>query len=83
MPLFAPWQEHADSLITACDFPGTLVLVPYGGDEEAVRLAASICARYSDGPDKTEINIKCLRQGIEIITNAYPCEQAELEKLLI
>jgi len=75
--------RDADSLITACDFPGTLVLVPYGGDEEAVRLAASICARYSDGPDKTEINIKCLRLGIEIITNAYPCEQAELEKLLI
>lgn len=72
-----------DILITACDYPGTMVLVPYGGNEESVRLAASICARYSDGPDKAEIRLKCLKQGTESIITAYPCEHAVLEKLMI
>ncbi len=72
-----------DTLITACDFPGTLVLVPHGGSEEAVRLAASVCARYSDGPAGTEIKLKCISQGRETIVTARPCEQAELEKLLV
>lgn len=72
-----------DLLITACDFPGALVMVPCGGDEECIRLAASICARYSDGPADTEIKLKCLRDGNETIIAARPCGQAELEKLLI
>lgn len=75
--------RHNDLLITACDYPGALVLVPYGGEEDSVRLAASICARYSDGPERTDIKLKCLKQGIEKIVTAYPCEKADLEKLLI
>lgn len=76
-------SRDGDTLITACDFPGTLVLIPYGGDEETVRLAASICARYSDGPENAGIKLKCLnRENARMIT-ARPCANSELEKLLI
>jgi tRNA U34 2-thiouridine synthase MnmA/TrmU len=75
--------RDGDALIVACDFPGALVLVRNGADEETVRLAASICARYSDGPEKTEIKLKCLFEGKERAIMASPCEQADLEKLLI
>ncbi len=43
-------SEPGDALIRIGEFPGPTVLVPGGGDEETRRLAARICARYSDAP---------------------------------
>ncbi len=76
-------SRPGDTLITACDFPGALVLVPWGGGEDTVRLAASVCARYSDGPAGAEIRLKCSWEANEKIITARPCDKTELEKLLV
>ena len=42
--------EAGDELICIDPFPGPTVLIPGGGDDDTRRLAAGICARYSDAP---------------------------------
>lgn len=39
--------EETDSVIQMADIAGPTVIVPYGGNDEVVRLSAGLCARYS------------------------------------
>ncbi|MCX7857613.1 MAG: 7-cyano-7-deazaguanine synthase [Deltaproteobacteria bacterium] len=47
-----------DILLKAVDFPGPTVLIVGSVTEHEIDIAASICARYSDGKLKREIRIK-------------------------
>ena len=75
--------SSGDALINACDYPGPLVIVPGGGDRETLELAASICARYCDGPQGEAVRIKITIEGREEILSAFPAAQAALEALLV
>jgi tRNA-specific 2-thiouridylase len=71
--------EAGDALIRIDQFPGPTVLVPGGGDEAELRLAAGLCARYSDAPRDCEVVVHCLRDGITtpIGVKALTPEEAE------
>lgn len=56
-----------DNVLFMADFPGPQVIVPYGGDEYIVNMAAALCVRYSDAPDNHEARVIC-RTG-EILTS--------------
>jgi predicted ribosome quality control (RQC) complex YloA/Tae2 family protein len=51
-----------DTVIHVAEFPGPTSIVPYGGDERTIRLAASLCASYSDAPKHEEVTALC-RKG--------------------
>jgi tRNA-specific 2-thiouridylase len=71
--------EACDALIRVDQFPGPTVLVPGGGDEETRRLAAGLCARYSDAPRDREAAVHCLRDGVmtPFTVRALTPEEAE------
>jgi tRNA-uridine 2-sulfurtransferase len=49
-----------DNVLQMKDFPGPLVLIPHGGDEEIIRKAAAICTLYSDAPKDAEAAVQIL-----------------------
>lgn len=55
--------EAGDELICIDPFPGPTVLIPGGGDDDTRRLAAGICARYSDAPRDREVIVHFRRDG--------------------
>jgi tRNA-uridine 2-sulfurtransferase len=75
--------EASDALIRVEHFPGPIVLVPGGGDEETRRLAAGLCARYSDAPRDREAVVLCLRDGIIAPLKIPAVTPEEAERLLI
>ena len=75
--------ERGDALIRIDSFPGPTVLVPGGGDEETRRLAAGICARYSDGPRDRELVAGCLRDGSATSLAVLAVIPEEAERLLV
>ena len=76
-------SEARDALIRVDRFPGPTVLVPGGGDEETRRLAAGLCARYSDAPRDREAVVHCLRDGITAPLTVPAVTPEEAERLLI
>ena len=75
--------ESGDALLNACDYPGPLVIIPGAGDRETLDLAASICARYCDGPQGESVRIKITIGGREEVLAAFPADQSAIEALLI
>jgi len=75
--------EAADALIRIEHFPGPIVLVPGGGDEETRRLAAALCVRYSDAPGDQEAAVLCFRDGIMAQLKIPAVTPEEAERLLI
>ena len=75
--------EPGDALIRIAQFPGPTVLVPGGGDEETRRLAAGLCARYSDAPRDREVAVYCLRNGIAPRFTVLALTPEEAERLII
>ncbi|MBW1841016.1 MAG: tRNA 4-thiouridine(8) synthase ThiI [Deltaproteobacteria bacterium] len=57
-----------DTLIKVTNFPGPIVLVPYGTGRENVLRAAAICTGYSKAPAGTGVDVTVITpQGLEII----------------
>jgi tRNA U34 2-thiouridine synthase MnmA/TrmU len=48
-----------DVIIRMKDYPGPVVLIPYGCDDEEIETAASICTAYSDAPDDRAVIASC------------------------
>lgn len=67
-----------DLILTMANFPGPLVLVPYG-DENDKHIAATLCVRYSDAPDDLEAEVTCTRghSSVSIKTKAAKKEDCE------
>jgi tRNA U34 2-thiouridine synthase MnmA/TrmU len=51
-----------DLILNMANFPGPLVLAPYG-DEANEQIAASLCVRYGDAPDDLEADVVCLHNN--------------------
>ena len=50
-----------DMVLKVVDFPGPLVVIPYGGSDPMVMLAAGICAGYSKAPDDAPAKVSVQR----------------------
>ncbi len=50
-------DSETDMVLKMVDFPGPLVVIPGGGSEPVVRLAAGICAGYSKAPNHTPVTV--------------------------
>ena len=72
-----------DALIRVDQFPGPTVLVPGGGDEGTRRLAAGLCARYSDAPRDREAAVRCVLNEITTPFSVMAVTPEEAEHLLI
>ena len=75
--------EAGDALIRIDQFPGPTVLVPGGGDEAERRLAAGLCARYSDTPRDRESAVHCLQDGIKMPMTVMAVTPEEAQRLII
>jgi tRNA U34 2-thiouridine synthase MnmA/TrmU len=49
-------NPKTDIIVQMTDYPGPVVLIPGGCDEEKIRLAAGICAGYSKAPTDNLLN---------------------------
>lgn len=67
-----------DLTLNMTNFPGPLVLVPYG-NEDNKQIAASLCVRYSDASDNIKANVFCLHNNVSelIISTAATKEDCE------
>lgn len=74
--------DEASVLVRVLGF-GSPVTVIRGGGEEEVLTAASICARYSDGREQTNTDVKVLRAGAECVTTVVPADPGRVEGLKV
>ena len=67
-----------DLILNMANFPGPLVLVPYGNDPDK-QTASALCVRYSDAPDDIKSKVICLYNNISesIISTAAAKEDCE------
>jgi predicted ribosome quality control (RQC) complex YloA/Tae2 family protein len=62
------YDPNLDTIIKVKTFPGPIVLIPNGGRNEMMMLAASICAGYSKAPELTPVDVGVTTpKGNEII----------------
>lgn len=62
------YNPEKDTVIKVVKYPGPTVLMPSGGKQEVMALAASICAGYSKAPELVQIDVKAATpQRTEII----------------
>ncbi|MFH1102351.1 MAG: tRNA 4-thiouridine(8) synthase ThiI, partial [Pseudomonadota bacterium] len=52
------YSPKEDIVIEAAHIPGPVVLIPFGGTEEMIRLSASICAGYTKAPKNSRVEIQ-------------------------
>ncbi len=67
-----------DLILNMTNFPGPLVLVPYGNEADK-QIASALCVRYSDAPDDIKANVVCLHNNLSetIISKAATKEDCE------
>ena len=82
-------NESIKKLVTADDmifkmknFPGPLVIVPYGNENDAQN-AASLCVRYSDAPDDTEEDVVYQYQNSSKTIKAKAASKENCQKWII
>ncbi len=51
------FNPSSDIILKVKDFPGPLAIIPNGGSNDAILLAASICAGYSKAPELSQIDV--------------------------
>lgn len=62
------YDPNLDTIIKVKTFPGPIVLIPNGGRNEMMMLAASICAGYSKAPENTPVEVSMTAlQGPETV----------------
>lgn len=71
-----------DLVCNMADYPGPLVLVPYGG-EAAMAKAAALCVRYSDAPSDMESDVICRHHNQSFILNAKATPEGDPECRII
>ncbi len=72
-----------DALIHIAQVPGPAALVPGGGDGDTRRLAAGLCARYSDAPRDRAVLADCLLDGVATQFTAEAMAPEEAERRII
>jgi hypothetical protein len=76
-------DPETDMVLKVADFPGPLVVMPGGGSEPMIMLAAGICAGYSKAPNDTPVTVNVRVGGHRRQVAAMGIPPAENKKLLI
>jgi tRNA U34 2-thiouridine synthase MnmA/TrmU len=72
-----------DHILFMADFPGPQVIIPYGADETALNLAASLCVRYSDAPIDSEAVVTCHKGDTSSLIKAYAAVKEDCERWIL
>jgi tRNA-specific 2-thiouridylase len=76
-------DPETDMVLKVDDFPGPLVVIPGGGSEPVVLLAAGICAGYSKAPNHTPLTVNVRVGGHRRQVTVLGIPPAENKNLLI
>lgn len=76
-------DPERDMLLKVDDFPGPLVVLPGGGSEPMVNLAAGICAGYSKAPNHTPVTVNVQVGGQRRQVTALGIPPAQNKQFLI
>jgi tRNA-uridine 2-sulfurtransferase len=71
-----------DLILNMTDFPGPLVLVPYG-NADYDQIAAALCVRYSDAPDDLKATVLCLHNNSSKSITSASATKEDCEKWII
>ncbi len=75
--------EDGDAVLRTAQFPGPYTLVPYGGHEETRRVAASLCALYSDAPKDKEALITCAWGSTTVTMKSTPADREDADRWIL
>lgn len=77
------YRDH-DIILKMKDFPGPIVLIPYGcDDDETLRFAAAVCALYSDAPNDQEAEVTCHIDGSLKMISTLAADRNIVQNLII
>lgn len=79
----ASMATEEDFQLEALDYPSPLVIVPHGGPQELLELAASVCLRYSDAPAHGIHAVRVKQGELEWILQASPCNHYQTDQWII
>jgi tRNA U34 2-thiouridine synthase MnmA/TrmU len=71
-----------DIILNMANFPGPLVLVPYGNEADQ-QIAAALCLRYSDAPNDREAEAVCLHKNSSKTIKASAAAKEDCETWII
>jgi len=72
-----------DLVLFMADFPGPQVVVPYGGNESVLNIAAALCIRYSDAPNDHEAKVICRSGSTSTTISAKAAAKEDCERWII
>ena len=71
-----------DLILNMTGFPGPLVLVPYGKEDDK-KIASALCVRYSDAPDDIKANVLCFHNNMSETIISIAATKEDCERLII
>lgn len=71
-----------DLILNMTSFPGPLVLVPRGRDNDK-KIASALCIRYSDAPVNIEANVLCLHDNLSEFILSQSASKEDCERWII
>lgn len=72
-----------DLILNMANFPGPLVLVPYGDKANEQDIAASLCVRYSDAPDDAKAHVLCQHNNLPETILSVAADKEDCVKWII
>lgn len=81
--LIEQYAQDADCMIHMADYPGPTTLLPGGGTEAEMYIAASLCALYSDAPKGKNVRLNCRRSGQRILIETTSADKTEAAQWII
>lgn len=79
----ASMAGEEDFQLEALEYPSPLVLLPHGGTQQLLELAASVCLRYSDAPSQGTHIVRVRHGDGEWILEAEPCDSHQTDQWII
>ncbi|WP_372681529.1 tRNA 4-thiouridine(8) synthase ThiI [Desulfosarcina sp.] len=76
-------DPETDMVLKVADFPGPLVVIPGGGSEPMIMLAAGICVGYSKAPNDTPVTVNVHVGGHRRQVTVLGTPPAESKRFLI
>jgi hypothetical protein len=75
--------KENDLLFEVVGYPGPTALLRNMKDENDTEIAGSICARYSDGKNEREVEVRVWNEKQSTIIKSSPMKDKQVEKLMI
>lgn len=76
-------KNNQDVILDVPDYPSPIAMIPGGGSKEAIEIAGSIIALYSDAPKENKVKILYYHKDISDVILVNPFPKEELEKIRI